>query len=198
MTARSTSRRLTGPCTSCTSTDRGAADVVAAPHRRVPAALQHAAAHGRRGPTSPLPHPARPVRPESAGPARPPNRTGPSRQEKGNNRPCPFDNLTEKYTGQHITDAELNAARDAGGLTAELASMLRTTAHSLRSTEQQLVQVASSLEETTANIRDNLNAAAGQPTRHLNSMGELLSTGVRTDLLIAQRADRIEHLRALV
>jgi hypothetical protein len=106
--------------------------------------------------------------------------------------------LIEKYTGHRITDTELCAARAAGGIFAELADMLRTTVYSLHSSEHQLLQVASSLQETAATIRATVGAGAHQPTRHLNSMGELLSTGMRTDMLIAQRAERITHLHALV
>ncbi len=109
-----------------------------------------------------------------------------------------YDILIEKYTGHSITDAELSAVRDTGGILAELVDMLRTTVHSLQSSEQQLLRVAASLQETATNIRANVDAVAGQPIRHLNSMGELLSTGVCTDLLIAQRAERIQHLQALV
>jgi hypothetical protein len=76
--------------------------------------------------------------------------------------------------------------------------MLRTTVYSLQSSEHQLLQVASSLQETAATIRGNVAAVAGQPIRHLNSTGEVLATGVRADMLITQRAERIERLRALV
>ena len=106
--------------------------------------------------------------------------------------------LIEKYTRQRITDADLNAVSDDDSLLTELADMLRSSAYSLQNIEHQLLQMASSLQETAANIRANVGAVAGQPVRHLNSMGELLSTGVRTDMLIAQRAERINHLQALV
>ncbi len=109
-----------------------------------------------------------------------------------------LDTLIEKYTGQRITDADLDAARDDGGIAAELADMLRTTVYSVQSSEHQLLQVASSLQETAATIRGNVAAVAGQPIRHLNSTGEVLATGVRADMLITQRAERIERLRALV
>jgi hypothetical protein len=106
--------------------------------------------------------------------------------------------LIEKYTRQRITDADLNAVTDDDTLLAELADMLRTTGYSVQSIEHQLLQVASSLQDTAATIRANVGAVAGQPVRHLNSMGELLSTGVRTDMLIAQRAERSHHLQAAV
>ncbi len=105
--------------------------------------------------------------------------------------------IIEKYTRQRITDADLNAVDDDSLLT-ELADMLRSSVYSLQSIEHQLLQMASSLQDTAANIRANVGVVAGQPVRHLNSMGELLSTGVRTDMLIAQRAERITHLQALV
>lgn len=108
-----------------------------------------------------------------------------------------LENLTDKYAGHRITDTDLNTATDSGALTV-LADMLRTAAYRLHSTEDQLLQVVSSIEVTVANIRDNVNADAGQPIRHLNDTGELLATGIRTDVLIAQRGLRIEHLRALV
>ena len=106
--------------------------------------------------------------------------------------------LIEKYTRQRITDADLAVVGDTGGIVAELADMLRTTVYSLQSTEHQLLQVASSLQDTAATIRANVHAVAGEPIRQLNSTGELLNTGVRADMLIAQRAERIDHLRALV
>ncbi len=75
--------------------------------------------------------------------------------------------------------------------------MLSSAAHNLQHTEQHLLHCAEALERTAARIRENIHAAVGQPIQHLNPMGELLSTGVRVDQLIAQRADRIGHLCAL-
>ena len=108
----------------------------------------------------------------------------------------PIEKFTAKYTGKPVTHADLDTAADE--LITELADMLRSTVYSLQSSEHQLLQVAPSLQETVTAIRVNIHAAAGQPIRHLNSMGELLATGARTDMLIAQRAERIEHLRRLV
>ncbi len=112
----------------------------------------------------------------------------------------PSDNLieryTEKYTGHPVTQADLRTA--TGGLPAELAAVLCAAVFSLQSCEQQLLQVASLLYDTAAKIRANIDADRDQPVVHLNNMGELLSNGARTDMLIAQRADRIEHLRRLV
>lgn len=108
----------------------------------------------------------------------------------------PIEKYTDKYTGHLVTHADLRTATD--GLPAELAAVLCAAVFSLQSCEQQLLHVASSLQETAAKIRANVDAVPDQPVLHLNSMGELLSNGARTDMLIALRADRIEQLRRLV
>jgi hypothetical protein len=107
----------------------------------------------------------------------------------------PIERCTEKYTGHGVTAADLDTAADA--LCTELADMLRGAVYSPHSNQHQLLQVAATLQDTAMNIHAAISTTAGQPVRHLNSMGELLSTGVCADMLIALRADRIEHLRRL-
>jgi hypothetical protein len=109
-----------------------------------------------------------------------------------------LEDLTEKYTGRRIDTADVRTAIERGGPTAEPARALNNAVYSLQSAETELLRYATSLQDISARIRDNITAVAGQPVQHLNSSGELQSTGVRVDQLIAQRADRLHHLTVLV
>lgn len=109
-----------------------------------------------------------------------------------------LEDLTDKYTGHRIDTADVRTASERGGLTAELARALTNAVYSLQSAETELLRYATSLQDISARIRDNITAVARQPVQHLNSSGELQSTGVRVDQLIAQRADRLHHLTVLV
>ena len=109
-----------------------------------------------------------------------------------------LEDLTEKYTGHRIDTADVRTASERGGPTAELARALINAVYTVQSVETELLRYATSLHDISARIRDNITAVAGQPVQHLNSSGELQSTGVRVDQLIAQRADRLHHLTVLV
>ena len=109
-----------------------------------------------------------------------------------------LEDLTEKYTGRRIDTADVRTAVERGGPTAELACALTNAFYRVQSAETELLRYVTSLQDISARIRDNITAVAGQPVQHLNSSGELQSTGVRVDQLIAQRADRLHHLTVLV
>lgn len=106
--------------------------------------------------------------------------------------------ITTKYTGHRVTDDALTIAHRRGGLAAALAHALEQAADAVASTEADLRRLTASIADRIDTVARAIDAAPGQSAPTLNPLGELQATGPRFDAVIAVRADRITHLRAVV
>jgi hypothetical protein len=108
------------------------------------------------------------------------------------------DRITTTYTGHCVTDDALTAAHRRGGFAAALAHAVEQAADAVAYTDADLRRLTASITDRIDTVARAIDAAPGQPAPTLNPLGELQATGPRFDAVIAVRADRIIHLRALV
>ena len=99
-----------------------------------------------------------------------------------------IEDITEKYTGQRLGWADLTAAWHGGDPIARLlAHAVERAAYAVGEADADLARAATSISDAVADTRQALGAAAGQPIRSLNPLGELQANGPRFDALIAAR-----------
>jgi hypothetical protein len=109
-----------------------------------------------------------------------------------------IEDITEKYTGQRLGLTDLTAAWHTDNPAAQaLAHAVERAAYALGEVEADLAHCADSVSRAIEAACEAVVAPAGQRIRTLNRLGELQANGPRFDLLIALRADRVEHLRIL-
>lgn len=109
-----------------------------------------------------------------------------------------LEQVITKYTGHHVTRQDLEKAMRSGGLMAELAMGIGSTAEAVGVTENELVRVCDAINRHTATATQAITADAGQPHPPLSRLDELQNAGVRFDALIAVRSAHLGHLHRLL
>lgn len=103
-----------------------------------------------------------------------------------------------KYSGRHLTGQQLEQAMRLGGLGAELAMGIGSTAQAVGVTENELMRAIDSITRHTSAVRQVIAADPGQPIAPLSALDELQGTGPRFDALIAVRNAQLAHLDRLL
>lgn len=106
-----------------------------------------------------------------------------------------IDFITTKYTGHRITDEDLTAGRQRGGLAADLARALYNCCYALFTVDAELDRAGATIADSIAIVRANTAAAHGSLTPTITTLG---NSGPRFDALLGIRFERLGHLRELV
>ena len=103
-----------------------------------------------------------------------------------------------KYTGRHVTRQQLKRAMQLGGLTAEFAMGIGSTAEAVGVTDNELLRVTDTINRHTSTVRQVITAEPGQPAASLSALDELQGAGSRFDALLAVRNAQLAHLDRLL
>lgn len=109
-----------------------------------------------------------------------------------------LERVITKYIGQHLTRQQLERAMHVGGLAAELAMGIGSTADAVGVTENELVRVIDTITRHTTTVRQAIAAEPGHPNPSLSGLDELQGAGVRFDALVAVRSQQLGHLDRLL
>jgi len=109
-----------------------------------------------------------------------------------------IDHVIGTYTGQAVTwDDLLDPGRRGGPILRGLGRAVERAADAVADADTELARLAGTIAESTAKVRESIEARPGQPVRIVNPRGELQATAPRFDALIGLRSERIAHLRTL-
>jgi hypothetical protein len=109
-----------------------------------------------------------------------------------------LERVIAEYTGRDVTRQQLERAIQLGGLAAEFALGIGSTAEAIVVTENQLLRVIGTTNRHTATVRQVIAAEPGQPATSLSRLDELQGAGARFDTLIAARNAQLGHLDRLL
>jgi hypothetical protein len=109
-----------------------------------------------------------------------------------------LDNVIAKYTGRHVTGQQLERAMQLGGLAAEFAMGIGSTADAVGVTDNELLRVIDTINRHTSTVRQVITADPGHPVSPLTALDELQGAGSRFDALIAVRNAQLAHLNRLL
>jgi hypothetical protein len=109
-----------------------------------------------------------------------------------------LENVIAKYTGRHVTRQQLERAMQLGGLAAEFAIGIGSTADAVGVTDNELLRVIDSINRHTSTVRQVITADPGHPASPLSALDELQGAGARFDALIAVRNAQLAHLDRLL
>ena len=110
----------------------------------------------------------------------------------------PDEHIIAKYNGRQVTRRQLDRAILLGGLGAELAMGIGSTADAVGVTENELNRATDTITRHTTTVRQVITAEPGHPTHPLSRLDELHGAGVRFDALIVVRTDQLAHLDRLI
>ncbi len=106
--------------------------------------------------------------------------------------------MIAKYTGRDLTHQQLERAMQRGGLAAEFAQEIGSTAEAVGVTENELLRVIDTITGHTGTVRQVIEAEPGQPATPLRRFDELRGAGARFDALLAVRQAQLGHLDGLL
>ena len=109
-----------------------------------------------------------------------------------------LERVIAKYTGRDVTRRQLERAMQLGGLAAEVAMGIGSTAEAVRVTENELIRVIDTINRHTNTVRQAIAAEPGRPASPLSTWDESQGAGARFGALIAVRNAQLGHLDRLL
>jgi hypothetical protein len=109
-----------------------------------------------------------------------------------------LEDIIAKYTGRHVTRQQLERAMQLGGLAAEFAMGIGSTAEAVGVTDNELLRVIDTINRHTSTVRQVIAADPGHPASPLSALDELQGAGSRFDALLAVRNAQLAHLDRLL
>jgi hypothetical protein len=109
-----------------------------------------------------------------------------------------LERVIAKYTGRDVTRQQLERAMQLGGLAAEFARGIGSTAEAVGVTENELLRVIDTITRHTGTVRQVITVEPDQPAAPLSAVDELRGAGAHFDALIAVRNAQLGHLDRLL